>query len=266
MASVHADRSTLRQLLAQYFDEDELHSLAFDLSIDYESLKGANKAGKARELVEYLDRHSRLDELAEIGPKLRPDVPWNHAFGETEEDGATSQTIPSKQPHKSTQAHPADRETVDLRESQGAVYKPSGPVEQHFGHHVVIEGSISGQVAVGNGNIQTQTIGSPSAPSASNADQSVLNAILAELKNTVADGAPADKRDAALERLDEFGEALTAQAPDLATMEYVQGWFARQAPPLGEAITAILAHPVIVQWIESSGEDIAAEFRRRFGS
>jgi hypothetical protein len=114
--------------------------------------------------------------------------------------------------------------------------------------------------------VQTQTIGAPVDSGTPAADPSVLDAILAELKKTVAAGAPADKRDAALERLDEFGEALIAAAPDLATMEYVQGWFARQAPALSEAIPAILAHPAVVQWIESCGADVAAEFRRRFGT
>ena len=84
---------------------------------------------------------------------------------------------------------------------------------------------------MGNGNIQTQTIGSPSTPAASNADQSVLNAILAELKTTVAAGAPADKRDAALERLDEFGEALKAPAPDLAPKNTVLPASGTLCPP-----------------------------------
>jgi hypothetical protein len=156
-------------------------------------------------------------------------------------------------------------EAVDQRGSQGAIYKPSGPVEQQFGHRVVIEGQISGQVAVGDGNVQTQTIGTPGTPPAPGADRGVPDAILAELEAMVTAGAPADKRDAALERLGEFGEALTASEPDLATMEYVQSWFARQIPDLGQAVSAILAHPAVVRWIESSGDALAAEFRRRFG-
>lgn len=272
MESAQADRSTgranatLRQFLVQYFDDDELRSLAFDLQVDYESLRGEGKAGKARELIAYLDRHGRLDELADIGPELRPDVPWDRAFGEVEEGHAPSETIPSDRPPGRARAQPAGGETVNLQGSQGAVYQPAGPVEQHFGTHVVIEGQVSGQVAVGDGNVQTQTIGAPRAPAPVGADRGVLDAILAELRSTVAAGAPADRRDAALERLGEFREALTAPEPDLATMEYVRGWFARQLPDLGAAVSAILAHPAVAQWIESSGGNVSAEFRRRFGS
>jgi hypothetical protein len=156
-------------------------------------------------------------------------------------------------------------DAVDLAGSQGAIYKPSGPVEQYLGHTEVTRISdVSGQVIVGDGNVQAETIGAPGTFDAPAKDASVLNAILAELQSTVASGAPPEKRDAALERLGEFSEALATQPPDLATLEYVQGWFARQIPDLGGALSAILAHPVVVRWIESSGDDMAAEFRRRF--
>jgi hypothetical protein len=233
------DRSTARQLLVQYFDEEELRSLAFDLEVDYDSLRGEGKAGKARELVAYLDRHGRLGELAEIGPDLRPDVPWEGVAAAREEGRSPSRAAPRER-----------------AQSEGT----------QIDHSVVITGSqISGQVAVGDGNVQTQTIGTPRTPAGPGADRGVLDAIFAELKATVAEEAPADRREAALERLGEFGEALTAPEPDLATMEYVQGWFARQIPELGQTVSVLLAHPAVVHWIESSGDALAAEFRRRFG-
>jgi hypothetical protein len=158
-------------------------------------------------------------------------------------------------------------DAVDLSGSQGAVYKPSGPVEQYLGPTQVTQtriGDVSGQVAVGDGNVQTTTIGTPAPLAGSRADQDLVDALLNELKTTVAAAAPADKQDAALERLDEFAEALTEREPDLATMEYVQSWFNRQVPALGEAISAILAHPAVRQRIAAAGDTIAAEFRRRF--
>ena len=154
-------------------------------------------------------------------------------------------------------------EAVALGGSQGALYKPTGPVEQHFGHSITIGGNASGQIAVGDGNVQTQIVGAPEAPRAA---QSTLHAILAELRSTVAAASPDDRRAGALERLDEFSEALTAAEPDLATVEYVRGWFARQLPDLGQALSALLVHPAVIQRIESLGDSIAAEFRRRFGS
>jgi len=70
------DRIRLREILTRYFDAGELRTLCFDLGVDYDSLPGEGKASKARELVAYLERHSRLPELVEMGKQQRPDVPW----------------------------------------------------------------------------------------------------------------------------------------------------------------------------------------------
>ena len=66
----------LRRLLVQFFDAGELRTLCFDLAVDYESLPPGGKADKARELLAYLDRHSRVPELLALGRRQRPDVPW----------------------------------------------------------------------------------------------------------------------------------------------------------------------------------------------
>lgn len=57
------DWAQLRQLLVESFDDNELRDLCFDLRIDYESLPGEGKSAKARELVQYCDRHKRPHEL-----------------------------------------------------------------------------------------------------------------------------------------------------------------------------------------------------------
>jgi hypothetical protein len=46
--------SNLREMLVARFNEEELRDLCFDLSVDYESLVGQGKAGKARELISYM--------------------------------------------------------------------------------------------------------------------------------------------------------------------------------------------------------------------
>jgi hypothetical protein len=70
------DRVKLRQILIDYFNEDELRDLCFDLSIDYENLPGANKVGKARELIAFVERHGRFQELVEHTQYLRPNITW----------------------------------------------------------------------------------------------------------------------------------------------------------------------------------------------
>ena len=73
--------SALRELLVEGFSESELHDLCFlELGIDYESLPGQGKAGKARELIAYLKRRSRIEELIEVGQQQRPDLPWETVF------------------------------------------------------------------------------------------------------------------------------------------------------------------------------------------
>ncbi|MCU0519776.1 MAG: GTP-binding protein [Anaerolineae bacterium] len=66
----------LRQALVERFDIDELRTLCYDLGVDFEALDGLGKAGKSRELVAFLERRERLDELARVGRLHRPDAPW----------------------------------------------------------------------------------------------------------------------------------------------------------------------------------------------
>jgi hypothetical protein len=70
----------LRQLLAKRFSDGELHTLCFDLGVEYEDLPGAGKADKARELVDYMDRYERLADLLRVGRGARPDVPWPELY------------------------------------------------------------------------------------------------------------------------------------------------------------------------------------------
>ena len=57
----------LRQLLSKRFSDGELRTLCFDLGVAYEDLPGSGKADKARELVDYMDRHERLADLVRVG-------------------------------------------------------------------------------------------------------------------------------------------------------------------------------------------------------
>lgn len=71
------DLARLRKILLDRFSDDELHTLCFDLGLDYEYLPGVGKGGKARELIKYLVRRERVSELIEIGRQMRPDIDWD---------------------------------------------------------------------------------------------------------------------------------------------------------------------------------------------
>jgi len=68
------DRVALRQILSDYFSQDELHTLCFDLGIDFESLGGESKQAKAREIVAYCERTTQTTELVTAIRRLRPKV------------------------------------------------------------------------------------------------------------------------------------------------------------------------------------------------
>ena len=71
----------LHEALNQYFDDEELHTLCFDIGVDYDGLKGAGKAAKARELITYIEGHPEIfppdkfnDSLAFVEPEQFPEL------------------------------------------------------------------------------------------------------------------------------------------------------------------------------------------------
>jgi hypothetical protein len=128
-----------------------------------------------------------------------------------------------------------------------------------------ISGPVSGQVAVGNGINQVNVMGR-TGPQVTQADLDELRQALAGVKAQVESVAAPDKKAAALERMDELEEAITAEKPDLTTLEYVKRWFARHLPELAGAVTGVIIHPIVGKIVAAAGDGLAAEFRRRFGA
>jgi hypothetical protein len=73
------DHATLRGLLAQSFNREELKRLCFDLHINHEEFESQTLSGMARELVGYAERHGRLTELLQACEARRPKHPWRDA-------------------------------------------------------------------------------------------------------------------------------------------------------------------------------------------
>ena len=75
------NRVRLLGLLKDYFSEEELRDLSFYLDgLDFDDLPGRGKAAKAREMVQFLQRRRRVQDLVETGRDVRPDVPWDEAY------------------------------------------------------------------------------------------------------------------------------------------------------------------------------------------
>ncbi|KAA3655590.1 MAG: hypothetical protein DWQ04_33340 [Chloroflexi bacterium] len=65
----------LRESLKKYFNESELRSLCFDLSVSYDALSGSGLEDKTRELVGFMERRGKLNKLIERLLELRPNLP-----------------------------------------------------------------------------------------------------------------------------------------------------------------------------------------------
>lgn len=129
--------------------------------------------------------------------------------------------------------------------------------------NIRVSGDVSGQLAIGDNITQKQTIETHQSQ-VSQVDMEALRQLLADLKVKVEAEAPEEKKDAALERVSELEEAITAEKPDLTTMEYVKGWFGKNLPKLAGAVSSVIISPLVGTLVEASGELIAEEFKRRF--
>lgn len=66
----------LRRSMVQYFEMDELETLAFDLAIDWGELSGNTKFTKSQSLIKYLAARGRLGDLLILLGEERPNVEW----------------------------------------------------------------------------------------------------------------------------------------------------------------------------------------------
>jgi len=125
-----------------------------------------------------------------------------------------------------------------------------------------ITGNVSGQVAIGDQNVQSQTIVEARL---SKEEVEELAGLFAALREQVAAEAPPEAKEEALQQVAELEGAVTAEQPDLSVMDRVKGWFADTLPKVGKAVAGIIEHPVVAKLMGAAGDALAAEFRRRFG-
>jgi hypothetical protein len=127
-----------------------------------------------------------------------------------------------------------------------------------------VGGDLSGQVAVGRDIRQEQRIG-VTAERPTEAELAELRAAFEEFIARVAEVAPPELREAAVERAEELSVAATADEPDLTTIEYARNWLASRLPQLRAALTSLVFHPVLAKVVATGGDVLAMEFRRRMG-
>lgn len=127
-------------------------------------------------------------------------------------------------------------------------------------YDVRIDGNVSGQVAVGRNIRQTSSIGAAVAAD----DRAAVAALVAELRRAVAEGAPPEQHDEAVAKVDELGEAVLADAPDVGKMSDIRTWFGVTVPALARAVKEMILNPVVVKLVEAAGEVAATQFKALF--
>lgn len=123
-------------------------------------------------------------------------------------------------------------------------------------------GSHASQVAVGKDIHQQQV---HSAGPVTEADLKQFQALFDDLKKQIVDQAPPEKKDAALERVDELKQELASPKPQLSTLEYVRNWFGKNLPGLLGGVTSLIVNPIVGKVVEAASGLAADALRKQFG-
>lgn len=132
---------------------------------------------------------------------------------------------------------------------------------------IKIGGDQSGQIAIGpNNNLQNTIITTNEQATVSDStttDVEILRQMFTALRSQLSEAAPSEKQGSALERLNELEETILSEEPDLTTMQYIKGWFAKNMPTFAGAITSLLLHPLVGSFVEAAGTIAAGEFVKK---
>ena len=252
-------RSKLYQNLGEYFSEDELRTLCFEMEVDYESLPAVGKANKARELIIHLERLKRIPELIEQCRKQRPGIPWEDTPGTSK---ATSTDASVVAPEQSLAEKPMpDPRALASWESELATGARGDVIIASIGNG-------NKNLAVGKQISQIVQEGAPGP-----GDRQVIEQKLAAV--TAALGATQGQLDAARAMMADFqlkllaGELIKtedAAVPSASTITQVGDWLLDNVPQIAEALASLFVTPAVGKVIGKAGEAAAQWVSRRFGS
>jgi hypothetical protein len=79
--------TAIHKVLQERFDLEELRTLCFNLGVDYDNLRGEGKAARSRELILFMQRHGRLDELVTAIHSDRGLLPMDSSGGQAPKPG-----------------------------------------------------------------------------------------------------------------------------------------------------------------------------------
>jgi len=127
------------------------------------------------------------------------------------------------------------------------------------------ECSVLAQIAAGR-RITQSTVSGTTAAAVSEAELAEFRRAVDEVRARLrAAELPEREQEAALDRVDEIEEAISADRPNVTTMQYVWNWFRRHLPALAGSITGLIVHPVVGKIVEAAGDLAAQQFREQVG-
>ncbi|MCB8922545.1 MAG: hypothetical protein H6662_13245 [Ardenticatenaceae bacterium] len=196
--SQYIDPVHLRQVLTQYYNDSELHTMCFDLGIDYEDIGGRGKTEKVVELLGFAQRNNRLDDIAAYVRRTRPFVQLQ-----------MTDTLP---PLPAVGIGSGTSITVHVAGDFVGGDKVEG--DKVTGDKITV-GNISGSsgVAIGRGAAATVTTITQAAPQSQDDFRQQLQALQAMLAKAIADGDFADADDAQ-DAADDLDKALDEAKKD----------------------------------------------------
>ena len=212
------------------------------------------------------DRYQTADEMAQA---LQQALEMTREPGALTRVEAANLKVPGSAPEievKLPPPGPGQKGILqDLGQATSGLVNLSNTGQVAFGGQNIIQiGSISGgQVSLGLGGGPPPA--SDPAPPGPDSRRALVRRQLNTLRVQVESQVPPEQKKAALDRVDELSEALTAALPDLDTAVYVRNWFARHLPDLAEAVIQAITHPAVGELMAAAGETVAAEFQQRFG-
>ena len=127
---------------------------------------------------------------------------------------------------------------------------------------VTIKGSVTGQIAIGENNTQSQ---SEVHYSITAQELGLLRQMLNDLRAKVESVAQPEKKDSALEQVQKLEKVVTGKKLNLSKMESVKNWFGKNVPALAGAVTSVVVHPIVGKLVEAGGDLLVKDFQRRFG-
>ncbi|MCW5882334.1 MAG: CHAT domain-containing protein [Anaerolineae bacterium] len=77
------EKAALRDTLVTSLNSEELRDLSFDVGVDYDALPGDTEEGKARELILYMERSGRVDQILSWLNKNHPEIDTDALAQET---------------------------------------------------------------------------------------------------------------------------------------------------------------------------------------